>query len=58
MTESTKKQDGHDRSTRLDQTGERGILREGEMGAGVVVVVGIAPNVFSGGDSFSGFHLW
>jgi hypothetical protein len=41
--ESTDKRGGRDRSSRLNRTGERGVLREGEMGAGAVIVVGIGP---------------
>ena len=39
----TEERDGHDRSTRLDRTAERGVLRESEMGAGAIVVVGVGP---------------
>ena len=39
--ESTKEPDGHDRSSGLDRTTERGVPRESEMGTGAIVVVGV-----------------
>jgi hypothetical protein len=39
----TEEWDGHDRSGRLDRTAERGVLRESEVGAGAIVVVGVGP---------------
>ena len=43
MVKPTEDWDGHDRSSRLDRTAERGVLRESEMGAGAIVVVGVGP---------------
>jgi hypothetical protein len=37
----TEEWDGHDRSSRLDRAAQRGVLRESEMGAGAIVVVGV-----------------
>jgi hypothetical protein len=41
--ESAEEGDGRDRSSRLDRTAERGILRESEMGAGAIIIVGVGP---------------
>jgi hypothetical protein len=39
----TEEWDGHDRSSHLDRTAERGVLRESEMDAGAIVVVDVGP---------------
>jgi hypothetical protein len=41
--ESAKEWDGDDRSSRMDRTAERSVLRESEMGTGAIVVFGVGP---------------
>jgi hypothetical protein len=43
VMKSADKRDGHERSSRLDRTAERGVLRESEMSTGTIVVVSVGP---------------